>query len=48
MLLQPRVNPLEAEDGEKVLLPWESHPSDSCWLMLEDTMEERTQPRTLL
>lgn len=34
-LLQPRINPLEAEDGEKNLLPWEAHPADSCWLMLE-------------
>lgn len=30
-----RINPLEAEDGEKNLLPREAHPADSCWLMLE-------------
>lgn len=44
-LLWLRVNLLEAEDGEKNLLPWEAHPADSYWLMLEDMMEERTQPR---
>lgn len=43
--LRLRVNLLEAEDGEKNLLPWEAHPADSYWLMLEDMMEERTQPR---